>query len=114
MNGHVCLSLELKPRWKRGGGEARGGPPNPGTPKYQATNPESKQKAFEETEAQRGAEACLRSHSQLEVPLGVERRGESGPLVQCSLHGFHPVAFGVYAMPSWSGEGPGAGEPSAG
>lgn len=47
VSGHIfCLSLELKHRWNRCGGEARGGPPDPGTPKYQVTKLESKQRVI--------------------------------------------------------------------
>lgn len=48
---------------------------------YTRSQTQSKQKALGETEAQRGAEACLRSHSQLEAQLGVEQRGEAGLFV---------------------------------
>ena len=83
-SGHICLSkIPRTDGTKWAGGLRR--PPNHGNPKYQVTNPESKWKVLEETEVQRGAEACLRPRGQLEAQLGVEHRAEAGLLVQCSL-----------------------------
>lgn len=81
VSGHIfCLSQDSKHRWNKVGSEACGGLFILGIQSTRSQT-QSKQKALGETEAQRGAEACLRSHSQLEAQLGVEQRGEAGLFV---------------------------------